>query len=146
MHSTEYATPGGVFSAPIPEGETARQRAVDSIALLHQKKAPTQNLEVTTSTLPDGTGPALDSEEKTEAQAEENERFDPTELPTYSVLEELAKQAQDRFDVETASVSLMDRDQQLFLAKRGFLPPGNIAVVDRQGVWFSSSLTTLAAC
>ena len=65
---------------------------------------------------------------------EEEDSFNPRELPTYTALEELAKKAQERFDVETASVSLMDRDQQLFLAKRGFLPPGDIAVVERQGL------------
>ncbi|GAA6007244.1 hypothetical protein JCM11491_003060 [Sporobolomyces phaffii] len=133
LHATEYATPGGVFSAPIPENETQRQRAVDGIALLHQKKATKpRDLAVTTSTVPSGIGPALDANTTTKQRAEENGAFDPTELPTYQILEDLAKQAQERFSVETASVSLMDRDQQLFLAKRGFLPPGDVAVVTRQ--------------
>lgn len=136
LHASEYRTTGGLFSAPLPATEAARQRAVDRIALLHKKKSSNglkQDLSTTTSTYPDGTGAPLDDKLRSTPEVEELESFNPKALPTYNVLEELARKAQDRFDVETASVSLMDRDQQLFLAKTGFLPPGDVATTDRQG-------------
>ncbi|GAA5993979.1 hypothetical protein JCM5350_003515 [Sporobolomyces pararoseus] len=133
LHATEYATPGGVLSAPRPETEVARQRAVDGIALLHHHNKKKNSTHHAPSSIPDA---PLDDKVKMieldKEDEEEEDSFNPRELPTYTALEELAKKAQERFDVETASVSLMDRDQQLFLAKRGFLPPGDIAVVERQ--------------
>ncbi|GAA5922307.1 GAF domain-containing protein [Sporobolomyces koalae] len=122
LQATEWASPGGVLKAPHPEGELARQRAVDSIALLHKKKPKK------------GPSPREKSCESCSSKnaEEEEDDFRPKEMPTHAVLEELAKKAQQRFNVETASVSLMDRDQQLFLAKRGFLPPGDVMEVERQ--------------
>ncbi|GAA6061930.1 hypothetical protein JCM10212_001498 [Sporobolomyces blumeae] len=125
LHSTDHATPGGILNAPVPETELSRQRAVDGIALLPRKRESK------------GTSPRTTSPKSSPT-------FDPKELPTYSALEQLTKEAQNRFEVETASVSLVDRDHQLFLAKQGFLPPDQVSIVDRQEACCSH--TILKAC
>jgi len=96
LRSSEYATHTGQFRAPLPVNEARRQRAVDSVGLV-------KALVESSPSAPDSSG----------------DRASPTKRqkgPLHPALEKLAIEAKSRFGVDASTISLMDRDKQVFLA------------------------------
>ncbi|GAA5890278.1 hypothetical protein JCM8208_002761 [Rhodotorula glutinis] len=95
LRSSEFATYTGQFRAPLPVNESRRQRAVDSVGLVKAIVEPPTYADSNG----DGTSP-------TKRQ----------KGPLHPALEKLAIEAKSRFGVDASTISLMDRDKQVFLA------------------------------
>ncbi|BGP44959.1 hypothetical protein JCM10450v2_000774 [Rhodotorula kratochvilovae] len=144
LRSSEFATMTGQFRAPFPANETRRQRAVDSIGLFNRPSpssankrraslkgprdasgAPAQKPAPPPPSYPDASADSAPTYEAEEHGAEEEDEDEGgltaqvtkrQEGPMHPALERLAQEARRRFGVDATTVSLMDRDEQVFLA------------------------------
>ncbi|GAA5842441.1 hypothetical protein JCM9279_005384 [Rhodotorula babjevae] len=96
LRSSEFATHTGQFRAPLPVNEARRQRAVDSVGLVKAIIEPSTA--------------ALDSNSNGASPTKRQKG------PLHPALEKLAIEAKSRFGVDASTISLMDRDKQVFLA------------------------------
>ncbi|GAA5831844.1 hypothetical protein JCM11251_003906 [Rhodosporidiobolus azoricus] len=123
LGQSDFETSTGQFRAPFPANEAKRQRAVDNIStFLFNQSAPRKRR-----------GSLLDPKENTELPPpvpapdappvyEEDTPLACTkrqQAPIHPALEKLAQKAKERFGVDATTVSLMDRDEQSFLADAG---------------------------
>ncbi|GAA6058022.1 hypothetical protein JCM3770_003975 [Rhodotorula araucariae] len=143
LGSSEFATMTGQLRAPFPLNEARRQRAVDSIRLFNR---PTPSAPKRLASLggprdpsataavqkpppppsyPDASAdsaPTYEAEEREDDTAEDSDAgvtgqaTRRQEGPLHPALEKLAQEAKQRFGVDATTVSLMDRDEQVFLA------------------------------
>ncbi|GAA5994729.1 GAF domain-containing protein [Rhodotorula paludigena] len=129
LRASEYATSTGQFRAPFPANEIRRQRAVDAINVFNrpslgatmpwrQSPKTSSSGEVAASPPPHSYPTAkADSapiySRSSEATSRDTHR---QEGPMHPALEKLAQEAKRRFGVDATTVSLMDRNEQVFLA------------------------------
>ncbi|GAA5914425.1 hypothetical protein JCM6882_008232 [Rhodosporidiobolus microsporus] len=160
LGSSDFETVTGQFRAPFPANENKRQRAVDNInSFLFNQTGPRKRR-----------GSLQDPKDATELpppvpapdaaapppQYEDEDEDTPMplatkrqEAPIHPALEKLAQKAKERFGVDATTVSLMDRDQQVFLAdssctflEKSDTVPRELTCCSHAQLKFSSTNTT----
>lgn len=118
LRTSEFVTSTGQFRAPVPLNETKRQRAVDSISFFtHPSKKsargddPLKPASPAPPSYPEAGGDHSPTYEESAGEAIKRHKG-----PVYPALKKLAAEAKQRFGVDATTVSLMDRDKQVFLS------------------------------
>ncbi|BGP21787.1 hypothetical protein JCM10295v2_000662 [Rhodotorula toruloides] len=121
LRTSEFVTSTGQFRAPFPLNEVKRQRAVDSIGLFnHTAKKSTRRGSTKDPLKPASPAPPSypesDGDKSPKYEESVSEAVQRHEGPVYPALKKLAEEAKQRFGVDATTVSLMDRDKQVFLS------------------------------
>ncbi|KAI5479234.1 hypothetical protein MNV49_003928 [Pseudohyphozyma bogoriensis] len=112
-------TSSGQYWAPAPQNEKRRQRAVDSLDLTPPKLKKTSKSKSRRTVTGEEEYAAAKEAQRSDSPEQPTVKVTPEDLSAYPALQKLAKQASRQFGSEVVTISLMDQNQQVFLAEVG---------------------------